>query len=373
MDKVLVGLPGPWANDYAEPADHFTSKIGGLPDWPFPVEDLQSGLLECGACGSSLALVSQVYAPVHAAGMRIEERTIYVFGCVKLECGGTHLSWRALRVQRILDGNVHDATVQADDPKSNVSGPTISFLDDENDNDDLSLEELSKAFKNLATSISDSSKENTKKQEKIINTSVKDSPLNVQPRVVLSSASVLPCFYLYAQEESSATLNKSKPLPPIENQINITDHDTETWDNENYEYGRALSADRTYLKYKKVIDCCPEQCFRYKYGGNPLLASKSMQNPTPCQHCGAPRHYEMQLMPPLVYFLHEGAKKHPKYSPDNWNWMTLIIYTCTKNCSVLRSEGSHSWAVAAEEIELQLEETQAIFSPLLAADHLPAA
>ncbi|CAM8909529.1 unnamed protein product [Rhodiola kirilowii] len=368
MDKVLVGLPGPWAKNYSESADHYTSKIGGVPDWPLNVE---RGLLECGACGCSLSLVSQVYAPVHTAGMKIEDRTIYVFGCVKAECGDNNASWRALRLQKIHDGNVQDASTQAPDPKSSASGSSISFSDDEDDENPISLEELSKAFKDLASSTSHSSKGSAKKQHKMPWTSVKDSPLNLKPRVNSSGAPVLPCFYLYIQEEPTAKVNNSKLLPLDDNRINIPDHESETWDKEDYEYDKALGADRTYLKYKKIIDGCPEQCFRYKCGGKPLLATETVYAPSPCQLCGAPRHYEMQLMPPLVYFLNEGAEMNPKYSIDNWNWMTLIVYTCSKNCSSLPGEDndiSHGWTVAVEEIELQLEEKLAIFPPHLATD-----
>jgi len=58
-------------------------------------------------------------------------------------------------------------------------------------------------------------------------------------------------------------------------------------------------------------------------------------------------------MPPLIYFLHEGVvDKGIKQSLDNWDWMTLIVYTCSKSCA---NAVNGDWVVTEECVAVQYE------------------
>ncbi|XP_059308007.1 probable 20S rRNA accumulation protein 4 isoform X3 [Lycium ferocissimum] len=343
MGGVFLGMPAAWAGHMHEAADHYTTKIGGLPDWPIPRPSTSVDLLKCSACKSDLCLLAQVYAPISKKSLNIEERVIYVFGCLMPECSRTTDSWRAIRIQKAvntegLKSQSYKAVASpASDSKKEWKKDIWSLDsleeddddDDDDDDDNIDLAELGRALSEAASMASHSKKQNHGREL----TPKTSSPV-CAARVVDKRLPVIPCFYIYAEEEKFSKKDTSvcsKHISsPIKDHENDPETREETWEVEDYEYDKALNADRVYLKFKKRVDAYPEQCFRYSYGGKPLLASGDAGDPGTCRLCGAARHYEMQLMPPLLYFLQEAVSEKEKHALDNWNWMTLIVYTCSQ-------------------------------------------
>jgi len=85
----------------------------------------------------------------------------------------------------------------------------------------------------------------------------------------------LPCFYVYSNskvliQDRNANVNgkvqelaELKPLPAVEEPTAAVEGVKELWEGEEYEPDHSLSADRTYLNFKKKPDLNPEQCYRW--------------------------------------------------------------------------------------------------------------
>ncbi|XP_027338837.1 programmed cell death protein 2-like [Abrus precatorius] len=356
MAATFLGMPGPWALNYREPSDPFTTKIGGIPDWPCPKDAINDDFLRCASCATQLSLVAQVYAPLS------QHRILFVLGCVSPQCG---TAWRVLRLQNIADVDMSPQKQAA--PSNDVLSVNVS--EDEDDEGDMDLEELGRALfeAGMLASNTKTQKPQRRRRDKLPSSS--PCPKTTTLIHKDNDMPVVPCFYIYAQEEPSSgdltsVCSNYSSLSIKENGSDVEDPSQaeETWEKEHYEYDKALTADRTYLKFKKRLDAYPEQCFRYSYGGRPALAAAGEINSGSCKLCGRPRQFEMQLMPPLLYFLQE-ALGDQRQMVEKWDWMTLIVYTCPESCCEgieQAKSSSKGWIVVEEAVVAQYEESMPV-------------
>jgi pre-rRNA-processing protein TSR4 len=93
------------------------------------------------------------------------------------------------------------------------------------------------------------------------------------------------------------------------------------------------SADKTFLRFKKIVAHTPDQVLRYWRGGKPLWISSdgtlAAESVPKCEVCCGPRTFEFQIMPQLVARLALDAG----LGEASIDWGVLVVYTCAKSCN----------------------------------------
>lgn len=84
-------------------------------------------------------------------------------------------------------------------------------------------------------------------------------------------------------------------------------------------------------KFNRLVTLNPDQIVRYKRHGLPLRATSRSELPEvvePCELCGAPRRFEMQLMPHLLSLIDVDA------IGQSIDWASVYVYTCSASCQI---------------------------------------
>ncbi|KAF8019104.1 hypothetical protein BT93_H3857 [Corymbia citriodora subsp. variegata] len=313
MGRLFIGTPGPWADDNRKASHHHMAKISGLPimydsfrlsqDWPSPLMVWGSDFLECRICRNKLGPFGQVCGPITSGNLKIEDRVLYIFSCIAPKFGSIPLRSCEAEESNSTSCDAALATMPTEPRKAVAEATTVTSKSKK-----LNRNENSEEVAKLSASRPISGQAND---------SIPEEPYSKDVTCV--------CF-------SRSSLS-----------INVDNHVQEkVLDEERYKYDRALMSDRTCFKFKKQLDNYLEQCFGYSNGGKPLLAIEEIGYLGRCKLCGGPRQFEMHLMPPLIYFLDEAADDSQKDALENWNRMTTIMHTCSKNCYDSQNEKSRS-------------------------------
>uniref|UniRef100_A0A1I7V4Y8 MYND-type domain-containing protein n=2 Tax=Caenorhabditis tropicalis TaxID=1561998 RepID=A0A1I7V4Y8_9PELO len=89
--------------------------------------------------------------------------------------------------------------------------------------------------------------------------------------------------------------------------------------------------DLDFDKFNRLVHLNPDQIVRYKRNGVPLRAtglSDLSEEVEPCELCGAPRRFEMQLMPHLLSLIDVDC------IGQSIDWASVYIYTCSASCQI---------------------------------------
>jgi len=82
-------------------------------------------------------------------------------------------------------------------------------------------------------------------------------------------------------------------------------------------------------KFRLRVARASDQVIRYERGGIPLLCTSSpaLSAPPPCHLCKAPRIFELQVMPQLLFELKLGLD-----ADSCLDWGSIYIYSCSASC-----------------------------------------
>lgn len=275
-----------------------SSWLGGKVEW-------LSGALptpECGVCGSSLRFVAQISAPIN------EPRALHIFVC---EAHATvDEGWRVLRTQCAAVTHVKDDW-----------GTRASDWEDDDDLEDLLREHENSAAvalpppppstdafprSELAWVVEQAHCEDEEEEDE------HDEAMLARARAYLAADAELGAW----SREAVANAIDRKAMTSVR-----LDHD------DAYEAVRDDQA--ASLALARRLRSNPKQVLRYAYADKPLrVHSQWTCDPAACV-CGAPRRFELEILPTLIFFLHSSKME---------DFATVAVFSCDRSCALSSSE-----------------------------------
>ncbi|XP_059478816.1 programmed cell death protein 2-like [Neocloeon triangulifer] len=389
---VLLGFEDERVTEKNRPfVDYTTNKIGGTPDW-HPTKELP--LTKCKLCGSNLALVVQIYAPVEGSKFH---RTLYLFACIQPPCWNRPESWLCVR-QQSLSQNSPDkesetslrttigSTSWGDDADNwgadSDEDENLPSVEEENGNvifqkpqrphedtdtdESCSIEDLSDPNANSAGAEGAFAVEFNSKcaiasaeieigdESEIVSI---DTP--TQPRQV-SELFSHPSMPTPTHPEFLSSFISVAEEVPQEKKAKLTEHELSLlqayqqselgggdviFDGRKMKVEVAGGAETTGEQYEKDLPShgdvlahrfisrlqeSPGQVLRYGLGADPMLLKPLPKQKLRCNQCGSDLTFEMQLLPPLLTLLH--LTQGGPGCRNALEFGNVLVFTCPMAC-----------------------------------------
>lgn len=366
-----------------EPTWDDISHVGGHPTWLDTNVKPAATLARCKVCNGYMSLLLQLQADLQQH-FPDDERRLFLWCCRKKQCSKKPGSVRVFRevrkakTSRRPEAPKQENSTPASRPQQDLGsqlfgGSAHPFSNNSNPFSTSSSQSHTNPFSDLAAKppqppthsfaeklrISssppqDQKQKPTRKQE--------EEPQEPWPSEDLFP-NPFPRFNLDAESEYlDPTPSPSNGAGPSNSRITELDEEppsstsTSTAEKDLYESPH----DKTFDHFTLILSQNPEQILRYEFRGTPLLYSSTdsvathfvlpghhlhthqnqnvrTSGPTKgipsCQHCGAARAFELQLVPYLIYELEKDDEEAMKLDGGaGMEWGTILVGTCIKNC-----------------------------------------
>lgn len=171
------------------------------------------------------------------------------------------------------------------------------------------------------------------------------SPAAAAPRVTL------PRLHFVTEPEPTSSerleARREKDAAAMKNAKLVTSEEAESFPDDELDEAvseQTQGRDVLYARFQRRVAAASEQLVRYWHwdgtgdvcerGDEQVLwatsstAQTSSRQVPPCEHCGAKRSFEFQLMPQLLYFVTKQSK-----ACATIDFATLVVYTCSASCA----------------------------------------
>lgn len=329
-------------------------KVGGKPSWLNPLCLPTTADLQCNVCQKVMAFLIQIYATKDDDPPHAFHRTIFVFICTDPECSKNNDASNMAVFRCCLPRN---------NPFYSYDGPMDPDLDG-----DVADPRLPEDAPNLCRICGCYASKKCGKcgvawyccrEHQAMDwtavhrsgcgtdVSAVDSITNPQNRFLFKEFGVemdqedLPEKFLddssdNENNDSDVTDEESKDarrrIADFEAFVARNKIDNNEYKTEDIEAAAASQRnDVKFERFNRVLNLNPTQILRYHRSGYPLLATDRappLKSALPCERCGAPRSFELQLMPHLLSLM--SVDRIGK----SIDWASVYIFTCSQTCEI---------------------------------------
>ena len=331
---VALAVPG-WHDGGATLAQQ--SFLGGAPHY---LDGVARPAPRCGVCGDALPLIAQLYAPVHGA------RALHVFGCAR--CSRDDRAWAVRRTQERAETT---AAAPAAPPPPPAEPARWASADDwgvDDDDDDVDLEALLRQHE--AGPAAPAAPPPPAKAAAAPEAAPEAAPAAASfPRRALAwvdepggaaapvdsdddddgaaggdDAAMLRRAAAYLDGGGDDDAARAAVRAAVGGGGAAAASAAPSDD----AYEAAPSDDVAQLRFNHRLARKPAQVARYDYGGAPLWPAAAAPASARACACGAPRRFEVQLLPTLIATLRS----------DDLDFRCVAVFSCADSCAASDAE-----------------------------------